>query len=169
MAYLEQSNSQLAKVSLEILGKAQELAGKLTTHATGVILGYNVGKLAEEAIQFGADRVLVVDSLGLEHYTTDAFSNVLSQLVRDQKPEILLLGATNDGRDLAGRLAVRLNTGLMSHAVNLEIQNETNLLVCGVPRFAGRALPSGAVPPVTALEPCRAPLPFPPYQQARWG
>ena len=138
MVYLEQSNGQLAKVSLEILGKAQELAEKLATDATAVILGCNVGKLAEEAVQFGADQVLLADSSALEHYTTDAFSNVLGQLVMDQKPEILLLGATHDGRDLAGRLAVRLNTGLMAHVVEIEVQNETNLLACGVPRFGGR-------------------------------
>jgi len=138
MVYLEQSNGQLAKVSLEILGKAKELAGKLATDTTGVILGCNAGKLAEEAVQFGADHVLVADSPALEHYATDAFSNVLGQLVRDQKPEILLLGATRNGGDLAGRLAVRLNTGLMAHAVEVEIQNETNLLACGVPEFGGR-------------------------------
>jgi electron transfer flavoprotein alpha subunit len=140
MVYLEQSNGQFAEVSLEILGKAQELAGKLATDTTGVILGYNVGKLAEEALQFGADRVLVVDYPALEHYTTDAFSNVLNQLVRDQKPEILLLGATYDGRDLAGRLAVMLDTGLIAHAVNVEVQNGTNLLVCRVPEFGGRVV-----------------------------
>ena len=137
IVYLEQFDGQLVRVSLEILSKAQELAGKLATHVTGVILGYNVGKLAEEAVQFGADHVLVADSPALEHYTTDAFSNVLGQLINNQKPEILLLGATRCGRDLAGRLAVRLNTGLMAHAVQVEIQDETNLLVCGVPGFGG--------------------------------
>jgi electron transfer flavoprotein alpha subunit len=137
MVYLEQSDGQLVRVSLEILGKAEELAAKLATQVTGVILGYNVGKLAEEAVQFGADHVLVADSPALEQYTTDAFSNVLSQLINDQKPEILLLGATRCGRDLAGRLAVRLNTGLMAHAVQVEIQHETNLLVCAVPGFGG--------------------------------
>jgi electron transfer flavoprotein alpha subunit len=137
MAYLEQSDGQLAEVSLELLGKAQELAIKLATKATAVILGYNVGKLAGEAVQFGADHVLIVDSPDLEHYTTDAFSNALGQIVKERKPEILLLGATHDGRDLAGRLAVRLNTGLMAHACWVDIEPETNLLVCGVPGFGG--------------------------------
>ncbi len=135
---MEHSDGQLARVSLELLGKAQELARKLAVEVAAVILGYNVGKLVEQAIQFGADRVLVVDSPALQYYTTDAFSNVLNQIVRDKKPEILLLGATYDGRDLAGRLAVRLNTGLMAHAVRLEIQDATNLLVCGVLEFGGR-------------------------------
>ncbi len=137
MVYLEQTNGQLEPVSLEILGKAQELARALATETTGVVMGHNVGKLAEEAVQFGADRVLVADSPVLENYTTEAFTNVLGELVGDSRPEILLLGATHNGRDLAGRLAVRLNTGLMAHAVHVEVEKETNLLVCGVPGFGG--------------------------------
>jgi electron transfer flavoprotein alpha subunit len=137
MVYLEQSNNELERVSLEMLGKAQELAGKLATSVTGVILGHNIGSLAEQALQFGADQVLVADSPALELYTTEAFSKVLGELVVDKKPEILLLGATHNGRDLAGRLAVRLNTGLMAHAVQVEVEKETNLLVCGVPGFGG--------------------------------
>lgn len=137
MVYLEHSSGQLERVSLEILGKAQELAHKLDTNVTGVILGYNIKALADEAIQFGSDQVLLADSSSLEHYTTEAFSNVLGELVRDGRPEILLLGATHNGRDLAGRLAVRLNTGLTAHAVQVEIEEGTNLLVCGVPGFGG--------------------------------
>ena len=137
MVYLEQYNGQLERVSLEMLGKAQELAGKLATTVTGVVLGHKIGSLAEQAVQFGADRVLVADSPALELYTTEAFAKVLGELVVDKNPEILLLGATHNGRDLAGRLAIRLNTGLMAHAVQVEVEKETNLLVCGVPGFGG--------------------------------
>jgi electron transfer flavoprotein alpha subunit len=137
MVYLEHYNSQLERVSLEMLGKAQELAGKLATTVTGVVLGHKIGSLAEQAIQFGADQVLVADSPALELYTTEAFAKVLGELVVDKNPEILLLGATHNGRDLAGRLAIRLNTGLMAHAVQVEVEKETNLLVCGVPGFGG--------------------------------
>jgi len=137
MIYLEHSNGQLETVSLEVLGKARELAEKLATDVTAVILGQNVKEVAGEAIQFGADRVLIADSPDLAQYTTEAFCNVLSGMVEKQKPEILLLGATHDGRDLAGRLAVRLNTGLTAHAVKVEIEDTTNLLVCGVPGFGG--------------------------------
>jgi len=137
MVYLEHSSGQLESVSLELLGKARELAETLKTEVTGVILGYDIGKLAEDAVQFGADSVLVADSPALAQYTTEAFCNVLADVVRERKPEILLLGATHDGRDLAGRLAVRLNTGLTAHAVQVDIEPETNLLVCGVPGFGG--------------------------------
>src|SRR3990170_3268014 len=137
MVYLEHSSGQLESVSLELLGKARELAETLKTEVTGVILGYDIKALADEAVQFGTDQVLLADSSSLEHYTTEAFSNVLGELVRDGRPEILLLGATHNGRDLAGRLAVRLNTGLTAHAVQVDIEPETNLLVCGVPGFGG--------------------------------
>jgi electron transfer flavoprotein alpha subunit len=135
--YLEHFGGQFERVSLEILGKAQDLAHKLNTNVTGVILGGDVGKLAEEAVQFGADRVLIAESPQLSDYTTDAFSNVLADLVRARNPEILLFGATHNGRDLAGRLGVRLNTGLTAHAVRVEIEDGTNLLICGVPGFGG--------------------------------
>jgi len=79
MVYLEHSGGQLERVSLEILGKAQELAHKLDTNVTGVILGYNIKALADEAVQFGTDQVLLADSSSLEHYTTEAFSNVLGE------------------------------------------------------------------------------------------
>ena len=137
MVYLEHSEGKLERVSLELLGRARELAEGLSTDVTGVILGYDVGNLAEEAIQFGADRVLVADALALRQYTTEAFCNVLADVVRARKPEILLFGATHDGRDLAGRLAVRLKTGLTAHAVQIDIEPGTRLLVCGVPGFGG--------------------------------
>lgn len=137
MVYLEHSGGQIERVSLEVLGKAKQLAAKLATSVTGVILGHNVRNLADDAVQFGADSVLVADSSALEYYTTEAYSNVLGELVKARKPEILLMGATHDGRDLAGRLAVRLNTGLTAHAVQVEIEDGSNLLVCGVPGFGG--------------------------------
>lgn len=137
MVYLEHSAGQLEQVSLEILGRAEDLAEKLATNVTAVILGNDIRTLAEEAIQFGADKALAVDSPALAQYTTETFCKALGDLVRDRKPEILLLGATHDGRDLAGRLAVRLNTGLTAHAVQVDIENGTNLLVCGVPGFGG--------------------------------
>lgn len=137
MVYLEHSGGQIERVSLEVLGKARQLASKLATSVTGVVLGHNVRNLADDAVQFGADSVLVADSSALEYYTTEAYSNVLGELVKERKPEILLMGATHDGRDLAGRLAVRLNTGLTAHAVQVEIEDGSNLLVCGVPGFGG--------------------------------
>jgi electron transfer flavoprotein alpha subunit len=135
--YLEHSAGELERVSLEILGKAQELARKLNTNVTGIILGDDVRKLADESIQFGADRILLAESPQLSEYTTDAFCSVLAELVRARRPEIFLMGATHNGRDLAGRLAVRLNTGLTAHAVRVEIEEATNLLICGVPGFGG--------------------------------
>lgn len=137
MAYLEHSGGQLERVSLELLGIAQDLAAKLHTNVTGVILGHNAGELAKLAVQYGADEVLVADSPELSLYRTDAYSNVLGKLVLERKPEILLFGATHNGRDLAGRLAVRLNTGLTAHAVQVDIEEGSNLLLCGVPGFGG--------------------------------
>ncbi len=137
MVYLEHSNGQLEKTSLEALGKASEIAAKLSTSVTGVVLGNDIRSLAEEAIQYGADTAIAAESPDLENYTTEAYANSLGDLIRERKPEIFLLGATHNGRDLAGRLAVRLNTGLTAHAVRVEIEPSAGLLVCGVPGFGG--------------------------------
>jgi electron transfer flavoprotein alpha subunit len=140
MVYLEHSSGRLETASMEILGKARELADIINADVTGVILGNDDTDLADDAIHSGADCVLVANTPVLAQYTTEAFSNALGQIVRDQKPEILLLAATHNGRALAGRLAVRLNTGLTAHAVQVEIEQGTNLLVCGVPGYGGGIL-----------------------------
>jgi len=137
MVYIEHTNRQIETVSLEILGKANDLARKLNTNVTALVLGNGVRELAEESIFYGADKAILAESPALQQYNTDTYCNAVASIVSERKPEILLFGATHDGRDLAGRLAVRLATGLTAHAVQAEIEEGTNLLVCGVPGFGG--------------------------------
>lgn len=169
--YLEHSGGQLERVSLEVLGKAREIATKLNTNVTAILLGEDIQKLATESIEYGADRILLAESPQLSSYTTDAFSNILTELVRAGKPEILFFGATHNGRDLAGRLAVRLNTGLTAHAVRVEIENTTNLLLCGVPGFGGSIIAMCKCPKSRPQMATVAPgvLPLPTRDPARQG
>lgn len=125
--YLEQFDGRLEHVSLEILGKGRELADTCGWNLTGVILGQELDTLAKEAIRYGADQVLVADDPILADYTTDAHTTVMADLVRARRPSVLLMGATHNGRDLAGRLAVRLQTGLTADAVGLEIDDAGEL------------------------------------------
>lgn len=135
--YLEQQAGKLEGVSLELLGKARELADEAKMPLLGALLGHQVGDLAKEAIACGADEVIVADAPVLTQYRTDPYTRVVAQMVRDHKPDIFLLGATPDGRDLAGRLGVRLRTGLTADCTALWLREGTSLLEAQVTGFGG--------------------------------
>jgi electron transfer flavoprotein alpha subunit len=135
--YLEQEQGEMEGVSLELLGKARELADELSTTVTGVLLGYPVKQLADQAIAGGADEVLVAEHPDLQVYSTDPYTKVVTAAAREENPDIFLLGATPYGRDLAGRLAVRLQTGLTADCTGLGIDKKKKLLVGDVVGFGG--------------------------------
>jgi electron transfer flavoprotein alpha subunit len=140
--YLEQQSGKLEGVSLELLGKARELADQARTSLTGVLLGHQVADLAQEAIACGANEVLLADDPVLAQYRTDPYTRVVAQIVAERKPDIFLLGATPDGRDLAGRLGVRLRTGLTADCTALwlkeaDARRGATLLEAQVTGFGG--------------------------------
>lgn len=130
-------------VSWELLGKARELADTRpgpdgrARRVTAVVPGYRVGHLAAEAVASGADAVLLADDPALALYRTEPYASVVARLVMEGKPEILLVGATPNGRDLAGRLAVRLRTGLTADCVALGWDEATGLLAGENTGFGG--------------------------------
>jgi electron transfer flavoprotein alpha subunit len=139
-AYLEVVEGEIERVSLEILGKARELADQLHTSVTGLLLGSNVRSLARIAVEHGADKVILVDDPILSPYTTFAHTKVVADIVNKIKPSILLIGSTYNGRDLAGRLAVRLRTGLVANVVRLQVDRATGIMRGAVPGFGGSIL-----------------------------
>ena len=143
--FLEQQDGVLEPVSLELLGKARELADQSHQTVTGVLLGYQVGQLAVPASALGADEVLLAEHPLLRHYTTDPYAKVMTELILERKPETLLLGATPNGRDLAGRLAVRLRTGLTADCTDLALDQD-GLLVGQVTGF-GHGILAGILCP----------------------
>ncbi len=130
--FAEQEDGALADVGLELVGKARELAGRLETGVAAVVLGSGVEACAERLLAGGADRVYLVDDPLLDVYRSDAYVPVLQRLVEAYRPEILLLGATGVGLDLAPCLAARLGTGLSAHCIDLDV-DETGHLVQIVP------------------------------------
>jgi electron transfer flavoprotein alpha subunit len=138
--YLEQSQGQLEGVSLELVGKARELADGRGIPIVGVLMGDQVSDLAQEAIAAGADEVRVADDPLLRQYTTDGYAKVITEIILEGKPDILLLGATPDGRDLAGRIAVRLRTGLTADCTDLKLEEKSGLLIGEVTGFGGGIL-----------------------------
>ncbi len=135
--HLEQDGDALSGVSRELLGKARELADELKLEVTALALGDSPRELPGEAVACGADIVIRVNHQLLAPYTTDAHNKAVHELVMEGKPEILLFGATVNGRDLASRLAVRLRTGLTADCTDLTIDSESSLLVGEVVGFGG--------------------------------
>ncbi|MBI4590018.1 MAG: electron transfer flavoprotein subunit alpha/FixB family protein [Candidatus Rokubacteria bacterium] len=140
--FLEQEGGQLEGVALELLGKGRELARARGILLTGLLLGHGVEAGARQAIAHGADHVVVAEDPLLAAYTTDAYTNVSARIILERKPETLLLGATPNGRDLAGRLAVRLRTGLTADCTGLAWEEGTGLLLGEVTGFGGGVMAS---------------------------
>ena len=139
--YLQTDDGAVANVSYEILGKATELAAEVDTGVTGILASDAGGleELADEAIARGADAVVEIEHDLLDMYRPETYADVVSEAIEDGDPAMLLVPATNNGIDLAGRLAVRHHTGLNADVVRLEIDDDGNL-VGGVPAFAGGIL-----------------------------
>ncbi len=135
--WLEMDGETLVTVGAELLGKARGLADQAGMLVTAIVMGHGLSRPADEAIRGGADRVLVMDHPGLVPYTTTPYTTLMAWAIQKRRPEILLMGATHNGRDLAGRLAVRLKTGLTADCTDLELDPATGLLKSWVVGFGG--------------------------------
>jgi electron transfer flavoprotein alpha subunit len=119
--FIEQDGGDIAHVSLELLGKARELAGSLHSQVCALLFGYGIAELPQKTIQYGADRALVADHPELAVYRTLPYARIVIDLVRERHPYILLLGATPVGRDLAPRIASATGAGLTADCTELRI------------------------------------------------
>ncbi len=138
LVVLEQFNGELRKVSLELLSEGRRLADSSGASVIGVLLGQGVKNLATIAAAYGADKVIVVEDAVLKNYTTGAYTSVLNRIIREEDPELVLLGNTGIGRDLAPRLAQRLGVGCASDCVAVE-KDSTYGLRFKRPIYAGKA------------------------------
>lgn len=119
--FCEQRNGVLMNTSFELISEGRKLADERGSQLVGILLGHNVKDIAKEIGGYGADKVIVCDSPELEIYTTDAYTKVICDAAMEMKPEVILLGASNIGRDLGPRCAARLNTGLTADCTHLDI------------------------------------------------
>ncbi|MHB1295873.1 MAG: FAD-binding protein [Anaerolineae bacterium] len=138
--WVEQFQGAAAGVSWEMMGQGRRLADQLGARLTAVVLGESVGPVAREAIAYGADQVLLADDPALRTYRTEPYSRILADLARERRPEIILLGASARGRDLAGSVATHLYTGLTADCTGLEIDPQTRLLRQTRPAFGGNIM-----------------------------
>ncbi len=153
----EAEDNALTPVSLEMVGKAQEMASALGAYVNSVLLGENLDGLAQQLIQHGADSVYLADDPRLAEYHLETYAKVLTDLFQERKPEIILFGATELGRDLAPRLAQRLGTGLISDCVELSIDETERVLVARHPVYNGEYFHvsafRGAKPQIATVRP----------------
>jgi electron transfer flavoprotein alpha subunit len=127
-------------ITHELLGVGRKLADSLGEPLSAVLLADKVGDAAKDAIAFGADNVYVVESPLLKDYVTDSYVGAIEKLCHEVKPNIVLVGQTPMGRDLAPRLAFRLGTGVTLDCLDLKIDPQTKLMVQTKPVYGGNAL-----------------------------
>ena len=119
--FCEQRQGVMMPTTFELISEGRKLANELGVELCGILLGDNVDGIAAELGEYGADKVYVYNSPLLKDFTTDAYTKVIVEAVEEIKPEVLLFGASNIGRDLAPRCAARLHTGLCADCTHLDI------------------------------------------------
>jgi len=139
MIFAEVVEGKLAVMTTELLGCGRNLADELGQELSAVLVGSGVSGLAQEAISFGADKVYVVDDPLLKDYQTDSYVAVMEKVVKQAMPQIILMGQTSIGRDLAPRLAFRLDTAASMDCVALEIDSTSKRLLQIKPVYGGNA------------------------------
>ena len=125
--FIEQRSGKAAEVSFELLSKGRKLAETLKGSLKAVFFGSDAKAIAEQTFLYGAEEVMLVDHPDLKDYRTIPYSRILSQLVDEQKPRVVLFGATVIGRDLAPRVASFTKSGLTADCTDLQISDVTYL------------------------------------------
>jgi electron transfer flavoprotein alpha subunit len=137
--FVEQTEGEPAKVSWELLGVGKRLAAKLGTELCSLVIGDNVENLSQESFCYGATKSYLVQAPVYRTYRTDAYLKATCHLIGRFKPEVILMGATGMGRDLAGAVATRLATGLTADCTGLDIDDKRNLMQTR-PAFGGNIM-----------------------------
>ncbi|MGG1678929.1 electron transfer flavoprotein subunit alpha/FixB family protein [Neobacillus sp. NRS-1170] len=138
--FIEQNDGKIEGVSLELLGAGRKLADKLQVPLAGFLLGHEVKPLAQEVIAYGADTVYLIDHPVLKHYRTESYMKGVMHLAKKYKPEIILYGATPNGKDLASAVATDLSTGLTADTTMLDVDIDSRLLEASRPAFGGNIM-----------------------------
>jgi electron transfer flavoprotein alpha subunit len=137
--FIEQTEGEAAKVSWELLGKGRELAQARKCELAAIVMGEGVEELCRQAMGYGAEKVYLMDAPVLRHYRTEAYQRGVCALVEKYRPEVILMGATGLGRDLAGVVATKLATGLTADCTGLSIDDKGNLMQTR-PAFGGNIM-----------------------------
>lgn len=138
--FIEEKDGAIAPVSLELLGAGRRLADKRGVELAGVLIGDHIKHLAKTLFEYGADLAYVYDDPIFKHYRTESFMKALLDCSAKYKPEIILYGATSTGKDLASAVATDLPTGLTADTTELDVEEDTGLLLASRPAFGGNIM-----------------------------
>lgn len=138
--FAEQRGGDLKRVATQLLGGGRALADALGQELAAMLLGQDIKGLAEELVKSGADKVYMADDAKLKNYQTDAYASVICNMIKQFKPNIVIYGATHIGRDLAPRIAQRLDLGLTADCTELTIDAEEKILLQTRPAFGGNIM-----------------------------
>jgi electron transfer flavoprotein alpha subunit len=137
--FIEVHGDEVASVSWELLSEGRRLADEKDEDLVALVIGEDVGDVAEAAIAYGADRALVADDPVFEPYRADPYGEQFRHLVEEYKPDVALIGGTHTGRDFAGRVAVPTHAGLTADCTELDVDDD-GLLLARRPTFGGDAM-----------------------------
>ncbi|MCC0640637.1 MULTISPECIES: electron transfer flavoprotein subunit alpha/FixB family protein [unclassified Clostridioides] len=140
LVVIEQRENVIQTVSLELLGKATEIAKDYDTKVSALLLGSKVEDLIDTLAHYGADEVIVVDEEALAVYTTEPYTKAAYEAIKAADPIVVLFGATSIGRDLAPRVSARVHTGLTADCTGLAVAEDTKLLLMTRPAFGGNIM-----------------------------
>jgi len=138
LAIAEQIDGVFRKVTYEALSEGKRIAGSLGCDLTALVLGSDIEKISKKLGKYGADRILVADNKALSEYLTDAYTNVIADIIEKEDPAAVILSASVQGRDLSARLSARLGAALAMDCVAVNVENE-NLIVTR-PMYGGKIL-----------------------------
>ena len=138
--YVEQNEGRVADVSWELHSAGATLAKKLDTELEAIVIGSNAEDIAKESGEYGASRVYLVDNPILKHYRTAPYAKALTAAALSYRPQVILIGATRNGRDLSGMVATNIGTGLTADCTSLDIDGDTGLMLQIRPTWGGRQL-----------------------------
>ena len=155
--FAQQVDNQLSSIAFELIGKGKDLAKDLGTEVTAILAGYQVAGLADELAAYGADKVIVIDDPELKDYRTEPYAHAVASVIKEFKPDIVLVGATAIGRDLGPRVSARVHTGLTADCTQLDIgdfplvaipgkEQLHNQLLMTRPAFGGNTIATIACP-----------------------
>jgi len=154
LAVAEQREGEFRKVTYEAVSEGRRIADSMGTDLTAVVLGAGIEAAAGDLGKYGADKVLVVDNPSLAEYLTDAYTNVVAEVVSQESPEVIVIGASTQGKDLAARLAARLSAGLAMDCVSVRVEDGS--IVATRPMYGGKILTDVALsanPQIVGIRP----------------
>jgi electron transfer flavoprotein alpha subunit/NAD-dependent dihydropyrimidine dehydrogenase PreA subunit len=139
--FAEQREGKVQSIAYELLTEGKKLAAALNTELAAVLCGdANIEEEVDHLFAYGADKVYLITHAELKHYHTAPYSRAVAEVITKHKPEIMLLGATTMGRDLAARLAIRVGAGLTADCTGLDIDPAKKILLQTRPAFGGNIM-----------------------------